>query len=1209
MIRKRILSRKRTCALTAAVLSALSMSMTCGASESPYLATEYSYYQGNPFIEFKILRQGEGIGPSGTKEVKWLVEPALFDLSSALIKGTVDSTAYWTDMLGPKAKNTTPWRVYINTFGKQSAEGISCSLNSDGKANAYNSLVNQGYFLFDKIQNGEDIKTLTYEEAKADVLPKGVYVFGHIDIGQYLGAARSGTVDGWWIDTDTLLTNNEQATDFAGTIRHELGHALGIVFDHYKKNGQEIIDEDIADKRSWTMHIVDQNGNPARPGLPIVTSAKAKDPNRSFVVDEEVTPDGKGYLYFVGEHVTEVLDGATFFGRSALPVNGWEESAKKGVYTFDGSHLETAGMMSHRDYTNYTSFLEVELAVMQDLGYQLDRRAYFGRSIYGNGQNIVNEQGYFKRNDEGTAYLDNTYSVVPLGTGLHIYGSNNTVTQNANILTVGTGAAGVRVDGTGNTLIVPENTEIRADGPRATGLMVTYGSGHMVEQAGTVTAFGEGGTGVRFDFGSSSNGARDEYRGSYIRYIRTVQGRDSANPGAIGEAKNLPLSDMDADTYNANKDELKGALVNHYNLSGALTGSENAIYIGRNAWVNNININKGASIQGNITSDWKHFGAAECEKIYDGVKGDGTDVLAIQYNNSAYRYDGYIPDLVTNVNFNADMSYNGNITGVDNMKMNVLSGALTYGGIANVASVQVAADAALFGGTYMVNDMSSKMHSDFPVDATTGYVLNAGTIGAASADENMTINGNLSSNGRLQAYGGGKGGQITVSGDAHIDGSTVTALNMMPGELHPVLQARKVEGKVANADTAIPVAPLLSVKGKVSGNTVTAEMEAANNLGTADAVVNDAFNGVKTMYEGMGEEKFQQAELQKLFAISSQEAAGALTDISSPNAVQGMTIAQKNTMTSHLLSSRLTEAFARKTVEVSIPTAKLAGDKNTENPDGLKVQTQIDQPVDNNIWFKTGKNWGELKGGARYHGTTLALGYDKEVGKNWRAGSFVSYGSSSFAAGAAGSKLKDTRLGIYGGYKGGPHEGFVYLSHGWLNNDLSRGITGIGTATADYSSHLLELGGEYKYDLQTHKAAAWHVSPYLNMQLSRLWQDGYTENGVGALGQKVNSAANTYFAAGLGVEFKRFLNKGSYAMRVGLRQAFSGANPRVTFGYAGGGPTVYELRGQQDKTHLLLSLSGENEFSPGWTLSGDAVLERGGHDRDVMCAVTLRRMW
>ena len=86
------------------------------ASESPYLATEYSYYQGNPFIEFKILRQGEGIGPSGTKEVKWLVEPALFDLSSALIKGTVDSTAYWTDMLKSYATLAVPVCV-LTAFG------------------------------------------------------------------------------------------------------------------------------------------------------------------------------------------------------------------------------------------------------------------------------------------------------------------------------------------------------------------------------------------------------------------------------------------------------------------------------------------------------------------------------------------------------------------------------------------------------------------------------------------------------------------------------------------------------------------------------------------------------------------------------------------------------------------------------------------------------------------------------------------------------------------------------------------------------------------------------------------------------------------------------------------------------------------------------------------------------------------------------------
>ncbi|MBQ1920778.1 MAG: autotransporter outer membrane beta-barrel domain-containing protein, partial [Selenomonas sp.] len=277
--------------------------------------------------------------------------------------------------------------------------------------------------------------------------------------------------------------------------------------------------------------------------------------------------------------------------------------------------------------------------------------------------------------------------------------------------------------------------------------------------------------------------------------------------------------------------------------------------------------------------------------------------------------------------------------------------------------------------------------------------------------------------------------------------------------------------------------------------------------------------------------------------------------------------------------------------------------------EGLKLKAKVDQPVENNIWFKTAKNWGELKGGANYHGTTFALGYDKAAGKNWRVGGFVSYGNSSFAADSASSKVQDTRLGVYAGYKRGPHEGYVYLNHGWLKNDLSRGITGIGMAEADYNSRILELGGEYKYDLQANKVATWHVSPYVNMQLSHLWQDGYTESGAGVFGQRVNSAENTYLATGLGVEFKRYLNKGSYAMRLGVKHAFSGANPRVTFGLVGGGSSDYEMRGQQDKTHMVMSIGGEAEFSPGWTAAGDAVFTRGSHDRDIMCAVTLRRMW
>lgn len=49
----------------------------------------------------------------------------------------------------------------------------------------------------------------------ADKLPPGDYGYSLILIGQYVGAARQGTVDGWWVDTDTVLPTNEQAAGFA----------------------------------------------------------------------------------------------------------------------------------------------------------------------------------------------------------------------------------------------------------------------------------------------------------------------------------------------------------------------------------------------------------------------------------------------------------------------------------------------------------------------------------------------------------------------------------------------------------------------------------------------------------------------------------------------------------------------------------------------------------------------------------------------------------------------------------------------------------------------------------------------------------------------------------------------------------------------------------------------------------------------------------
>ena len=61
MKQKRNFATKQIYALTAAVLSSLATPLTCGATESPYLATEYSKYDGKTFAEIRFMAEGEGV--------------------------------------------------------------------------------------------------------------------------------------------------------------------------------------------------------------------------------------------------------------------------------------------------------------------------------------------------------------------------------------------------------------------------------------------------------------------------------------------------------------------------------------------------------------------------------------------------------------------------------------------------------------------------------------------------------------------------------------------------------------------------------------------------------------------------------------------------------------------------------------------------------------------------------------------------------------------------------------------------------------------------------------------------------------------------------------------------------------------------------------------------------------------------------------------
>ena len=163
-------------------------------------------------------------------------------------------------------------------------------------------------------------------------------------------------------------------------------------------------------------------------------------------------------------------------------------------------------------------------------------------------------------------------------------------------------------------------------------------------------------------------------------------------------------------------------------------------------------------------------------------------------------------ELTTRLSFEGTgLSYNGNITGADNMRLNV-SGSLVYSGTAKVLSATVEKGGSLFGGTYdlipdgAVRNASSagyslpyKLNGNSKELQNVGLFTNHGTIGATDKNSSLRINGDLLSDGMLQAWAGSGAGHIAVSGRAKIDGSDVQVANwseVLPDEKVTVLTAR-----------------------------------------------------------------------------------------------------------------------------------------------------------------------------------------------------------------------------------------------------------------------------------------------------------------------------------------------------------------------------------------------------------------------------------
>ncbi|MDR2440649.1 MAG: autotransporter domain-containing protein, partial [Planctomycetaceae bacterium] len=134
-------------------------------------------------------------------------------------------------------------------------------------------------------------------------------------------------------------------------------------------------------------------------------------------------------------------------------------------------------------------FSEVELAILKDIGHDINLKDFFGKSYYQNGDSTIAE------NNTGFN------SAATQGIGLHIVSNYHNLVQNANLTASGFAGTGIRIEGTNNK--ITNDAVIEANGEEGVGILVINGGTPLpLINRGTIEATGQHGRGVWF----SSNG-------------------------------------------------------------------------------------------------------------------------------------------------------------------------------------------------------------------------------------------------------------------------------------------------------------------------------------------------------------------------------------------------------------------------------------------------------------------------------------------------------------------------------------------------------------------------------------------------------------------------------------------------------------------------------------------------------------------------------
>ena len=499
------------------------------------------------------------------------------ELPPDYIAATVEAAGYWVDVLKPYGQMPGDTETAVlDIFGNPvvSANGtpvvvrgqpvvINVGLDGDAEENAWGDP-------FTPIPSEKDFTLVTNATAlladKTAVTP--------VDYGAH---AAIGIGTGWVPRSGNQSQVGRGPTDLGPVIIHEFGHVLGIALNlpdsELDLDRWTFLFQFGEQLTRWETHLRDNNGNPSAPNKPIDYDDPEDGLNFIFDMGDPNSETQPARFTFVGKHVLDVFydsnpDNVRKIGGNPIgvPLQGLLPNdlyyyfgipeADRWWYNMYNSmaHIDTrSSLMSWQMYRNYPMFIEVELAALQDLGYDVQRRNFFGRSFYVDGDKktvIYNDAPFWHWN--GTGYEVGTPNTSTYGIGAHLFASNLNVVQRGTIRADGAGAAGIRVDGVNNTLTIAPLTTVTANGLNGIGLLAAYGRDHHLIHRGTLMATGSGGMAVRFDFGEPLFGER---LGSY----------------AFDPYDNY----MDeANFYGGYPEDLQGPLVKAFDITGSITGTK-----------------------------------------------------------------------------------------------------------------------------------------------------------------------------------------------------------------------------------------------------------------------------------------------------------------------------------------------------------------------------------------------------------------------------------------------------------------------------------------------------------------------------------------------------------------------------------------------------------------------------------------------------------